>query len=175
MHSQTRVLFALFVLPLGALHPVTGSDLRADEPQVHVRASQVGYPLRGPKLGVAFGKAPLEEAFTVADAGTGTPVFEGNARPIGGAKWGPWTHFAELDFSAVAQSGTYELRIQGTRSIAFKVGADVFDALPDTLLEYMRQQRCGFNQMPNSKNSLRAGTRKDWNVAGKPRNRTPSA
>ncbi|MHC1769038.1 MAG: glycoside hydrolase family 9 protein [Verrucomicrobiia bacterium] len=150
MHSQTRVLFALFVLPLGALHPVTGSDLPAGEPQIHVRASQVGYPLRGPKLGIAFGKAPIEDAFVVADAGTGTPVFEGKGRPFAGAKWGPWTHFAELDFSGLARTGSYELRVQGARSLPFRVGAGVFEALPHTLLEYMRQQRCGFNPWLNT-------------------------
>lgn len=149
MHSQTRVLFALFVLPLGALYPVAGSDLRAEEPQVHVRANQVGYLLRGPKLGIAFCKAPIEDTFVVADAGTGTPVFEGKGRPFAGAKWGPWTHFAELDFSGLARTGKYELRMQGTRSLPFKVGTGVYDALPDTLLEYMRQQRCGSNPWLN--------------------------
>jgi hypothetical protein len=52
---------------------------------------------------------------------------------------------AELDFSALRQPGCFRLRLGGTVSLPITIGDAVFQPLPDVLLEFMRQQRCGFN------------------------------
>ncbi|HCL92802.1 MAG TPA: glycoside hydrolase family 9 protein [Candidatus Paceibacterota bacterium] len=113
--------------------------------EIFLRASQIGYRTRDTKLGVAFAKAPLPAAFTVAEADTGKARFTGSARPITGVRWGQFEHHAELDFTALRTPGRYVLRVGEAQSLPFTLGAAAYHELPDQLLEFMRQQRCGYN------------------------------
>ncbi|MDI9432070.1 MAG: glycoside hydrolase family 9 protein [Planctomycetota bacterium] len=111
----------------------------------HVRASQVGYPVQGPKLAVALGHEPLGERFDVIELDSGRSVFQGVTRRMAGMHWGEFNHVAELDFSALRRPGRYRLRLGGAVSEPVVIDDAVFQPLPDVLLEFMRQQRCGFN------------------------------
>jgi len=111
----------------------------------HLRVSQVGYPIEGPKLAVALGCEPLGERFDVIDLESGQSVFQGVARPATGMSWGQFNRVAELDFSALCRPGRFRLRLGGAVSEPVVVGEAVFRPLADVLLEFMRQQRCGFN------------------------------
>ena len=113
--------------------------------EIFLRASQIGYRTRDTKLGVAFAKAPLPAAFTVAEADTGKARFTGSARPITGVRWGQFEHHAELDFTALRTPGRYVLRVGEAQSLPFTLGAAAYHELPDQLLEFMRQQRRGYN------------------------------
>ena len=112
---------------------------------IYLRANQVGYRTRGPKLGLAFCSETLPDRFAVVEQDTGRVVFEGRARSMAGAKWGKFAEFAELDFSAFERPGRFCLSLGDKKSLPFTISAEVFRPLPDTLLEFMRQQRCGFN------------------------------
>src|SRR5205085_5302572 len=59
--------------------------------------------------------------------------------------WGEFDHHAELDFSSLNPEGTYIIDVGGTRSHQFKISHTVNAELPDQLLDFMRQQRCGYN------------------------------
>ncbi|MCU0917910.1 MAG: glycoside hydrolase family 9 protein, partial [Planctomycetes bacterium] len=111
----------------------------------HLRASQVGYPVRGPKLAVALAGAPLGERFEVIELDSGRSVFAGTTRAATEMSWGRFSHVAELDFSALRRPGRFRLRLGGAVSEAFVVDDAVLEPLPDVLLEFLRQQRCGFN------------------------------
>ena len=111
----------------------------------HVRASQVGYTVQGPKLAVALGREPLPARFDVIEPDSGRSVFEGVTRPAAGMNWGEFRHVAEFDFSALQRRGRYRLRLGGAVSEPVVIDDAVFQPLPDLLLEFMRQQRCGFN------------------------------
>ncbi|HPC96902.1 MAG TPA: glycoside hydrolase family 9 protein [Sedimentisphaerales bacterium] len=111
----------------------------------HVRASQVGYPVQGPKLAVALGREPLGGHFDVVELDSGASVFQGVTRPVAGMNWGRFDHVTELDFSSLRRPGRYRLRLGGAVSEPVVVDDAVFEPLPDLLLEFMRQQRCGFN------------------------------
>lgn len=127
----------------GVVLAAAATTARAD---VFVRASQVGYTPDGPKVGMVLADAPLvETAFAVIDAETGATVFEGDATPLPGERWGRHDHHAELDFSEFREPGTYLLQVGETRSLPFTIAADALATLPDQLLEFMRQQRCGYN------------------------------
>jgi hypothetical protein len=126
----------IFSVLLGA------SPLRA---QVFIRANQVGYTPKDTKVAVAFSGAPLPATFAVIGAETGAPVFEGKTVPLAGQRWGPFDHQAELDFTALARPGRYELRLAEARSLPFAIGERALGDLPDQLLEFMREQRCGYN------------------------------
>jgi hypothetical protein len=117
----------------------------------HLRASQGGYPVQGPKLAVALASDPLPERFAVIELDSGRSVFQGMTRPAQEMNWGRFNHVAELDFSSLRQPGRFRLRLGGTVSLPFGVDDTVFQRLPDILLEFMRQQRCGLNPWLNAK------------------------
>ena len=116
----------------------------AEVAAVQLRLSQIGYRPSDAKGAVAMARAPLEGAFNVVEEGTGRVRLRGAARPLAGG-WGRFPHHAELDFSALRAPGTYFVEFGGARSPRFRVGPEVYAALPDQLLEFMRQQRCGYN------------------------------
>jgi hypothetical protein len=113
--------------------------------EAFVRASQLGYGPSDPKIGIVFSDAPIVTGFLLVDADTAARVYEGKPRPLPGERWGRFDHHAELDFSEIQAPGTYVLKVGEARSLAFRIGADAYDRLPDKHLEFMRQQRCGYN------------------------------
>jgi len=115
----------------------------------HLRASQVGYPVQSLKLAIALASEPLPERFDVMELDSGRTVFQGITRPAQGMNWSRFNHIAELDFSALRQPGRFRLRLGGAVSEPVVVDDAVFQPLPDLLLEFMRQQRCGFNPWLN--------------------------
>jgi len=113
--------------------------------ELFLRANQVGYQPNDSKIAMAFADEPIAESFQVLEADSGEPVFEGRTRPLSDEQWGQFDHHAELDFSALTEPGSYLLQIGEERSLPFVIGAEALAELPDHLLEYMRQQRCGYN------------------------------
>lgn len=121
-------------------------ELLEDDPaEVYPRANQVGYGLKAAKVGIAFSRADLPDSFRVVDAASGATVVEGKPKALPGETWGAFSHYAELDFSALTQPGRYRLRLGKAQSPPFLIGDDALAELPDQLLEFMRQQRCGHN------------------------------
>ncbi|MBI5387182.1 MAG: glycoside hydrolase family 9 protein [Verrucomicrobia bacterium] len=136
-----------------ALAIAVGVALLSPQPAraaVQLRASQVGYLPPAPKLGIAFSTDPLDGMFSVVEASSGRSVLAARLRPLAGQTWGKFDHVAELDFSALRQPGRFRLRLGDAASLEFAVATNVYAALPDTLLEFLRQQRCGFNPWLNT-------------------------
>jgi len=94
---------------------------------------------------MAFSKTDLPANFTVVEAGTSNTVFRGQTRPLAGVKWGQFSNHVELDFTRFQKPGRYVLRIGEVASWPFAISANAYAELPDELLEFMRQQRCGYN------------------------------
>lgn len=113
--------------------------------QIFVRVSQTGFAPRDVKVGLAFSETALPDAFVVEQADTGQVVWRGAARPVRDATWGRFSHHAELDFSGLNQPGRYRVRVGEATSLPFAISAEAWRALPDALLDFMRQQRCGYN------------------------------
>lgn len=113
--------------------------------EVFVRASQVGYRTNGVKLGMVFSDQAIAEDFEVVDTSSGSKVFEGAIKPLPGQRWGQFDHHGELDFSAIRAPGTYLIKVGEAKSLSFTISDEVYQAIPDQHLEFMRQQRCGYN------------------------------
>jgi hypothetical protein len=113
--------------------------------EVFIRANQVGYATQDTKIALAFSRSALPGDFTVIDAESGHRVFTGKARPLPGERWGAFEHHAELDFTGLTRPGRYRLELGAASCVPFAVGESAFFALPDQLLDFMRQQRCGYN------------------------------
>src|SRR5262249_36517128 len=122
---------------------LSAAPLRADE--VFIRASQVGYGIGDPKVAMAFSRSLVPADFVVVDAETGAAVFTGKATSLPGERWGQFARHAELDFTALTRPGRYVVRVGEAKSLPFAVGERALADLPDQLLEFMRQQRCGYN------------------------------
>lgn len=107
-----------------------------------VRINQLGYLTEATKVAVYMGsQAPAH--FTLVDAFTGAEVFRAHARPTG--PLGQMAATARLDFSAFQTPGAYRIVAGDGTSETFPIGPQVYDGAADFVLNYMRQQRCGWN------------------------------
>jgi endoglucanase len=110
-----------------------------------IRINQLGYLPGSVKVAVYISQeAGTPSSFNVCDAVTGTQVFSGSASVYDGAVWG-MAAAARLDFSGLTEPGGYYIRYGRTRSETFRIGAGVYDGTADFILNYIRQQRCGYN------------------------------
>jgi hypothetical protein len=133
-------LTLLAVLLSSTLHSFAANA----DASIFIRVNQLGYLPIDAKLAVAMGHEALPETFTVVDADSGQVAFTAKAKAIAGA-WGQFSHHAELDFSALARPGHYIVQLGPAQSLRFPIAASIYEDLPDQLLEFMRQQRCGYN------------------------------
>jgi endoglucanase len=134
-----RIDFALVLL----LQSITAIGAYAED-SVHLRVNQLGYRLNDVKKAIAFSNTELPSRFQVIDTKTGKPALEADSRSLN-EKWGRLDHHAELDFSKLSKDGEYFVKLGAAESPKFRIGNDVYAELPDQLLEFMRQQRCGYN------------------------------
>ena len=114
--------------------------------QTVIRVNQLGYLPVSLKVAVLLSKdpQPIPAKFDLCDAITDAVVWESRTpQPFGEYAGFPQTF--RLDFSPVNRTGGYYLKCGATRSPDFRIADDVYDGTADFLLNYMRQQRCGYN------------------------------
>jgi len=114
---------------------------------IHIRLNLVGYHPLEPKVALAFSSTPIEGSFSAVDAATDRPVFECPMAKTGSNSWGAFDNHVELDLGSLRTAGRYYIRHtpSGARSPVFRIDPAARAELPDILLEFMRQQRCGYN------------------------------
>ncbi len=118
--------------------------------EVFIRANQVGYGPRDAKVALAFSSQSLPGFFSIVSATTGEACFTNSARVIMNVTWGQFTNHVELDFSALTNAGRYVVKLGAAKSWPFTIGDAATAQLPEALLEFMQQQRCGFNPWLNT-------------------------
>ena len=126
-----------------------GSALCSNGADTFIRMNQPGYLPGDTKIAIAFSKKALPPVFSVAGR-DGKVVFSGKVTPVSDAVWGAWTHHAELDFTQLKTPGDYLVRFGGPEerggiSEPARIASSAYGELEDKLLEFMRQQRCGYN------------------------------
>lgn len=110
-----------------------------------IRINQLGYLPNSVKVAVFLSSEEKEMAgFTVCDASTGEVVFQGKTEPKNAESWGMKTAL-RMNFSSLDKGGSYFIRAGEARSPEFRIGPGVYDGTADFILNYIRQQRCGFN------------------------------
>lgn len=146
------------ILSLAAVQAFAGS---------WIRVNQIGYLPEATKVAVFMSDETAQiNGFELVDAFTGEVAFSSSTvRPTG--VLGRMKTTYRLDFSGLKTSGAYYIKVLSsggeTRSETFPVGAGVYDGAADFVLNYMRQQRCGWN--PFFKDSCH---RKDGIIVGHP-------
>lgn len=110
-----------------------------------IRINQLGYTPAGIKVAVWCGKGSAEiSTFNLVDEANGKIAFTQAASKNYGA-FGPFENTYRLSFSSFKIPGRYFLKAGNTVSPVFSIGKDVYKGLADFCLQYMRQQRSGFN------------------------------
>jgi len=129
--------------------------LAAQETGAWIRINQLGYLPGDIKVAVMISMEETNPAgFRVLDVRSGHCVFSGSVKDgslvkVPAQKWGMASAF-RLYFTNLMEEGGYliEMDIPGkgtVKSPDFRIGTEVYDRSADFLLNYMRQQRCGYN------------------------------
>ncbi|MEM9142952.1 MAG: glycoside hydrolase family 9 protein, partial [Bacteroidota bacterium] len=123
-----------------------GPDLDLNKRGIAViRINQLGYMPEAIKVAVFGAKFGAEvKSFSLHDALTDKEVFRSETPESKGA-YGPFASSYRLDFTDFDTPGAYYLKAHGVQSPVFRINADVYDHTAHFLLEYMRQQRSGYN------------------------------
>ena len=110
-----------------------------------IRINQLGYLPNSVKVAVFFSSEEKQIAtFTVHDVRTDKIVFTGKTEKKDAGNWGMETAF-RLNFSKLNSKGDYYIKTGETRSSDFRINADVYHGTADFILNYIRQQQCGYN------------------------------
>jgi endoglucanase len=135
--------FVLLSLACCAL-TVCGGSITNGQSSPYIRLNYLGFRPDNIKTALAFSRQPLPPDFRVVNATSGAVVFTGKTMPVN-STWGEFAHHAELDFTQLRTEGSYTIELGSTRSTKFSINKSVHAEIPDQLLEFMRQQRCGYN------------------------------
>jgi endoglucanase len=131
---------------IASLLAVAAQTALADS-AIFIRVNQVGYLPDGPKVAVACtldsAAARRLTSFVVQDL-EGRTVF-GPQRITPAGPFGPCAVTHRLDFTGLARPGRYRVAAGGAVSPVVRLDARAYAGAADTLLQYMRQQRSGFN------------------------------
>jgi peptidoglycan/xylan/chitin deacetylase (PgdA/CDA1 family) len=110
-----------------------------------IRINQLGYLPKSIKVAVFISSENRDfTSFTVHNSISDEVVFTGKTETKIADEWGMRTAY-RLNFSKLEKEGGYYIKTGETRSPNFRINADVYDGTADFILNYLRQQRCGFN------------------------------
>lgn len=110
-----------------------------------IRVNQMGYLPDQSKVAVLMSREKCDvKTFSIVDYYTGKPILTlNNVKPFG--RYGQMASTYRFNFSALKRPGSYFIQSGDARSEVFPVGNRVYDGSADFVLNYMRQQRCGWN------------------------------
>ena len=110
-----------------------------------IRINQLGYLPVSQKTAVFLVKDTVDiRKFALKDSATGKTVKKYDVTE----NFGTWEQFGNavrLNFTDFETPGTYYIEANGVKSPYFRINKNVYDGTADFLLNYLRQQRCGWN------------------------------
>ena len=110
-----------------------------------IRINQLGYLPQSVKVAVFMSEEAVDlHEYSLIDDYTGQ-VVETFRAPQPTGRYGNMQSTYRLNFSRFTRPGTYRLKAGEAFSPSFPINTRVYDGTADFLLNYMRQQRCGYN------------------------------
>ncbi len=110
-----------------------------------IRINQLGYLPNSVKVAVLISEEDVRIGqFQLRNAITKTVVYKGQTKEYDATDWGMKSAY-RLDFSNFKGTGGYYIQIDDIMSPCFRIADDVYNGTADFILNYMRQQRCGYN------------------------------
>lgn len=138
-------LFAASLLWLAACQTPSGNRNGTQDTSTVIRINLLGYTQSGLKNAVWASKdQDVPDSFHLRRVKGDENVFTSSSGKDFGA-YGPFAHCARLDFSKFSTPGRYYLQAGDYRSPEFIISDTVYEGTPDYCMQYMRQQRSGFN------------------------------
>ncbi len=112
-----------------------------------IRINQIGYIPQSSKVAVMISQEDLQvESFDLVDAFTQQVVRHFSKKQVSATgPMGQMKSTFRLNFSTYCKPGTYYLRAANCHSPLFAINGTVYQGTADFVLNYMRQQRCGYN------------------------------
>lgn len=110
-----------------------------------IRINQLGYLPQSKKVAVFLSDEQLDvNTFAVYAVNASQLVLEGKTKATDATNWGMKTAL-RLDFSNIETPGEYFIQVGETRSPNIRIAANAYEGTADFILNYLRQQRCGYN------------------------------
>lgn len=110
-----------------------------------IRINQLGYLPGSVKRAVFISEdAVTLKSFAICQALTGEIVFQSDSPEAKGSFYSFGSSYV-LDFSTFSTPGVYYLKAGNTISPPVNINKNVYNGAADFVLNYMRQQRCGYN------------------------------
>lgn len=137
VENMKKKMMLIALLAFGLTHTIY-----ADE---WIRINQLGYLPQSVKVAVFMSEDIKElSEYSLVDDYTGE-VVETFYTPLSTGRYGNMQSTYRLNFSQFTRPGTYRLKAGDALSPSFPINTRVYDGTADFLLNYMRQQRCGYN------------------------------
>ena len=138
MPGYSNIKMFFFIVSLVFLH----IDVKAGE---FIRINQLGYLPKSIKVAVYLSDEDHNlYSFAVHNAKNDSVVFQGYPKSVNANDWALKSAY-RLDLSKLESTGEYYIKAGSTQSPVFRIDYDVYDGTADYILNYIRQQRCGYN------------------------------
>jgi len=137
------LLATIFILGLSFLCSFVGAE--QEHQQSWIRINLLGYPTQSTKVAVwASRLSDIPRQFEIIEKESNQVVYTStNIKSFGG--YGPFSQTARLNFSDFKSEGKFFIRANGILSPLLLINNNVYKGAADFCLQYMRQQRSGFN------------------------------
>jgi len=111
--------------------------------KLFIRTNQVGYLPNDFKQAVVFSASDLAgKSYAIVNNASNRTVTEGVLGNVVG-EWGNFKYQYNVNFSNVRTPGNYRIEVEKTKSYSFAIGDNVYKGITDSLLTFLRVQRCG--------------------------------
>jgi hypothetical protein len=139
-HVKIRRVFLIILLNgtslFGGCASFQGDDL-------FIRVNQVGFLPTDIKTAIVFTNRELKkDNFNLINSKTKKEIYKGDIEENKGS-WGNYKNHYSIDFSEFNTAGEYQIEIEGIKSLPFTISTDVYNGIVDSLLLYLKIQRCG--------------------------------
>ena len=142
----------------------------------YIRINQAGYLISDQKIANLFSNENLNSfQFSVLRVSDNAVVFGPASVGTNLGSYSGYSYHYKLNFTSLNTTGTYYIRLSDgiTQSYQFEVNDCVYGNAPDSILNFLRAQRCGYNPYLGASCHLFSGTtRLDGRAVGGPNNGT---
>ena len=114
---------------------------------IHFRVNQMGYLPNEAKVAILFSHHKLNEKILLVTKDNHRTVATYRPKRTKAKGWGTFEYYYEVDFSDISEEGDYFLRTKNKEftSQTIKISKWAYQHKSEKLLQFMRQQRCGYN------------------------------
>ncbi|MDX5338751.1 MAG: glycoside hydrolase family 9 protein [Cyclobacteriaceae bacterium] len=114
--------------------------------EIFFSVNQVGFHPRDTKKAVVFSKEKIQKKVHLVSYPDSSSMIQISPKLLESRAWGDFFYY-EVDFSSIDKEGKFFLwhSPSKTSSEIFQISPNAYSGLSENLLEFMRQQRCGYN------------------------------